>query len=241
MSVSQSSLPTKTIPELFDGMADLFDSYSGTMDSVERPFSKWMHENLPGGRRALDIGCGAGRYTTMLADLYEEVSGVDPAPNMIEIAKRDRSRSNVTYQVNDALSMTPEKDGVFDLVFAFSCVLHMAKPPVILPHLANLVAPGGALVIFDPERPADHGEPNWQVNYAFRLARMAYEITGQVEVSVNVLRGFTHSCWLEISERTVPFNGEEFRREYSAVLPGVTFEENIFPGFLTACWRKPLN
>lgn len=241
MSTSASTPQVNSIPELFDDMAELFDSFSGTLDSVERPFNEWMSDNLPKGRRALDIGCGAGRYTVMLADLYEEVVGADPAPGMIEIAKRDRSRPNVSYQIREAFDMTPEKDGLFDVVFAFSCVFHMAKPPVILPHLSALVAPGGALVIFDPIRPADHGEKDWQVNYAFKLARMAYDITKQIEISIKVVRGFTNKSWREISERSVPFSNEEFRREYSAVLPNVRIEENVFPEFITAYWCKPIS
>ncbi len=237
--MSTAARSGKNVIELFDDIADAFESFSGTLDSVEQPLNRWMAENLPKGRRALDIGCGAGRYSVMLADLYEEVVGADPAPSMIDIAKRDRPRPNVSYQVRDAFDMTPEKDGLFDVVFAFSCVFHMAKPDVILPHLAALVAPGGALVIFDPERPDDWGQENWQVNYAFKIARMAYDVTGKVETAISAIRAFTHESWLAISERSVPFNREEFRREYSAVLPGVTFEEDIFPGFLTARWQRP--
>lgn len=236
---SEKNVAEKNVAELFDDMADVFESFSGTLDSVERPMNRWMAENLPKGQRALDIGCGAGRYSVMLADLYDEVVGADPAPNMIDIAKRDRSRPNVSYQVRDAFDMTPEKDGLFDVVFAFSCVFHMAKPDVILPHLAALVAPGGALVIFDPERPDDYGQENWQVNYAFKVARMVYDMTADVAMAINVIRGFTHESWLALSERSVPFSREEFHREYSAVLPDVTFAENIFPGFFTACWQRP--
>jgi 2-polyprenyl-3-methyl-5-hydroxy-6-metoxy-1,4-benzoquinol methylase len=237
--MSTAARSAKNVIELFDEMADVYDSFTGTLDSVERPMSRWMAENLPKGRRALDIGCGAGRYSVMLADLYEEVVAADPAPRMIDIAKRDRSRPNVSYQVRNALDMAPEQDGLFDVVFAFSCVFHIAKPTVILPRLAALVAPGGALFIFDPERPDDWGQENWQVNYAFKLARMAYDVTGEVETAVNVIRAFLYESWLAISERSVPFSREEFRREYLAVLPGVTFEEDIFPTYITACWQRP--
>jgi 2-polyprenyl-3-methyl-5-hydroxy-6-metoxy-1,4-benzoquinol methylase len=236
---SVKNVSEKNVIELFDDMADVYESFSGTLDSVEWPMSRWMAENLPKGRRALDIGCGAGRYSVMLADLYEEVVAADPAPRMIDIARRDRSRPNVSYQVRDAFDMTPKQDGLFDVVFAFSCVFHMAKPNVILPRLAALVAPGGALVIFDPERPDDWGQENWHVNYAFKLARMAYDVTGEVAAAINVIRAFLHESWLAISERSVPFSREEFRREYLAVLSGVTFEEDIFPTFITARWQRP--
>jgi 2-polyprenyl-3-methyl-5-hydroxy-6-metoxy-1,4-benzoquinol methylase len=239
--MSTAAQPRKNVIDLFDDIADSFESFSGTLDSVEQPLSSWMAENLPKGRRALDIGCGAGRYSVMLADLYDDVVGADPAPSMIAIAKRDRLRPNINYQVRDAFDMTPERDGLFDVVFAFSCVFHMAKPDVILPHLAALVAPGGALVIFDPERPDDWGQEDWQANYAFKIARMAYDATGKAENAINAIRTFTHESWLAITEQSVPFNRQEFREQYSAVLPDATFEEDVFPGFLTARWFRPAN
>jgi 2-polyprenyl-3-methyl-5-hydroxy-6-metoxy-1,4-benzoquinol methylase len=233
----------KNVVELFDDIADAYEGYTGVLDSVEQPMSRsmgrWMAENLPKGRRALDIGCGAGRYSVMLADLYGEVVGVDPASRLIDIAQRERSRPNVRYQVRDVFDMAPEKDGLFDVVFAFSAVFHMAKPGVILPHLAALVAPGGELVIFDPARPDDWGQEDWKINHAFRAARMAYDLTGRAEAAINAIRVFTHESWFAICERSVPLSCEEFRREYTAVLPGVSIEEDILPAVLTARWRRP--
>jgi 2-polyprenyl-3-methyl-5-hydroxy-6-metoxy-1,4-benzoquinol methylase len=231
--------PSNDIPELFDDLAKHFDDFSGALDSADKPLGEWMDENLPAGKRALDVGCGAGRYTVMLADRYAEVVGADPAPTMIEIAERDRPRDNISYQVRDAFDLTPAKDGEFDVVFAFSCVFHMAPPAVILPHLASLVAPGGRLVIFDPERPRDWGTEGWQANYAFSVARMAYDLTGQVEHAAAGLRLFTHPSWLAITERSTPFNAEEFEAGYSAALPEVSYQHQVFPGFLTAVWERP--
>ncbi|WP_059007787.1 class I SAM-dependent methyltransferase [Streptomyces specialis] len=236
MAAAKPDAPT--IAELFDEIAELYEEFSGTLDSAEHPLSEWMAAHLPRGRRALDIGCGAGRYTVMLAALYDEVVGADAAPAMIDIARRERPRPNVRYQVRDAFDVTPAKDGLFDVVFGFSSVFLMGAPRVILPHLAALVAPGGAFVVFEPQRPADYGDENWRINFAFQIARTAYDVTGRLESSINVLRLFGHRNWTEISERSAPMNGPEFRREYTAALPGTVFMENVFPGLLTAYWRR---
>jgi hypothetical protein len=37
---------------------------------------------------------------------------------MIEVAERERSRPNIRYQIRDVMSLTPERDGRFDLVLA---------------------------------------------------------------------------------------------------------------------------
>jgi hypothetical protein len=68
---------------------------------------------------------------------------------------------------------------------------------------------------------------------------MAYDMTSEVETAISVVRAFLHESWLAICERNVPFSREDFRREYSAVLPGATFEDDIFPTFITARWQRP--
>ena len=49
--MSTAAQPEKNVIELFDDMADVYESFSGTLDLVERPMSRWMTENLPKGRR----------------------------------------------------------------------------------------------------------------------------------------------------------------------------------------------
>lgn len=239
MTTTAGNQALNEIPDLFDELADLFDDFTRSLDSGEAPVTDWMTRQLPGGARALDVGCGAGRYSVMLADRYTEVLAVDPAENMIKIAERTRPRANVRYEVRNAYDLSPDKDGTFDAVFAFSCVFHMGPPAMILPHLSALVAPGGKLVIFDPDKPAGHGEEHWQTTYAFDIARTAYLVSGQIDSAIKALRLFLNESWQRISSISTPFSAEEFRQRYAAVLPGVTFEENVFPGFHTAIWQAP--
>ncbi|UCM91091.1 class I SAM-dependent methyltransferase [Streptomyces marincola] len=224
---------------MYDGVAELYDECSAALDSAQAPFGAWMADNLPRGKRALDVGCGAGRHTTTLAELFDEVVGTDPAPTMIEIARRDRARPNVAYEVRGALDMTPERDGLFDLVFAFSCVFLMGETRQVLPHLASLVAPGGTLVISDPENMVDPDRPDAQADLAFRFARVAWDVTGRLENSIKALNLFMHENWGRISELSTKLTREQFRREYAAALPGVEFIDDVWPGMQTARWHKP--
>lgn len=224
---------------LFDDVADVFDDFSKTLDMAERPLAEWMKANLQGGRRALDIGCGAGRHSVLLADMYDSVLATDVAPSMIEIAERDRSHPRVTYEVRDALDMGAATHGRFDLVYGFSCVFHMGPSATVLPRLAELVDAGGELVVFDPERPPDYGAEGWERDYAFTMARMAFDMTSDIDTSISVLRAFTHPSWIEISRRNVPMSRSQFEQEYTAALPGVQISDQEFPGFVTARWRRP--
>jgi 2-polyprenyl-3-methyl-5-hydroxy-6-metoxy-1,4-benzoquinol methylase len=237
--VSDAAIESLSTTALFDDVADVFDDFSKTLDMAERPLAEWMRANLRPGARALDVGCGAGRHSVLLADLYESVLATDVSPNMIEIAERDRRHPGVTYEVCDALDMNPDRHGRFDLVYGFSCVFHMGPPATVLPQLAELVGPGGELVVFDPQRPPDYGAEGWERNYAFAMARMAFDMTSDIVTSVSVLRAFTHRSWIEISRRNVPMSRSEFEHEYTAALPGVQISDQEFPGFVTARWRRP--
>lgn len=230
---------TERTAELFDGLATLYENFSRTLDSGPSPITAWLRANLPGGDRALDIGCGAGRYSVLLAERYARVLGVDPAENMVEIARRTRPRPNIRYQRRSAFDLAASADGRFDLVFAFSCVFHMGPPGTVLPHLRSLVAPDGLLVVFEPERPAGWGTPGWQTGFAFQAARAAYQVSGGTSAAEDALRLFLDERWRRISELSRPPSSAEFHRDYAAELPGARIEEHVYPGSFTATWRAP--
>jgi 2-polyprenyl-3-methyl-5-hydroxy-6-metoxy-1,4-benzoquinol methylase len=224
----------------FDDIAGLLQRFSQSLDTPELPVNRWLAEHLESGRCALDVGCGSGRCTVMLADRYDEVVGVDVAPAMIEFAKRDRSRPNVRYQIRDVMSLTPERDELFDLVLVFSCVVHAGPPDLVLNHLRCLVAPGGMLLLVEIMWQPGWGSRDWQADFAFRVARSVWETVGDLDDVTAVLQAMLTPTLREISEVTsIPPTREEFLREYWAALPGATIEEKDLSGQKVAMilWR----
>jgi SAM-dependent methyltransferase len=238
---SNSGLAT---PALFDELADVYDQFTSCLKSPESPVDQWIEAKLPGGGRALDVGCGAGRYTELLAEHCTDVLAIDPAPAMIELARRRRTRPNVTYQVRGLFDVQPVHDGLFDTVFAFSCVLHIGSPARVLRQLRSLVAPGGRLLVVEPERPATWSQDGWQVDLAFGSARAVHQASGDVEAAVSALRLFLAPAWQAISELSVPMTRDEFQRVYTEALPGVSIDDGLVAaGALAACWqpRQPVD
>lgn len=104
------------------------------------------------GKRALDVGCGAGLLAEPLARMGARVTGIDAAPEVISIA-REHARTGglaVEYRVGDVAAL----DGQFDLVTAMEVIEHVADPVAFVNALAGRLAAGGLLIMSTPNATA---------------------------------------------------------------------------------------
>jgi 2-polyprenyl-6-hydroxyphenyl methylase/3-demethylubiquinone-9 3-methyltransferase len=113
------------------------------------------HESLKplAGKRALDVGCGAGLLAEPLARLGAEVTGVDAAAENIAVAREHAagSRLAIDYRAGELASLGL---GQFDLVTAMEVLEHVADKSAFITELARHLAPGGLLVLSTPNRTA---------------------------------------------------------------------------------------
>ena len=104
------------------------------------------------GKTALDVGCGAGLLAEPLARLGAQVTAVDAAPELIEVA-RDHAAGQglaIDYRAVGVESV----DGTFDLVTAMEVIEHVADPQQFIDSLAERLADGGLLILSTPNRTA---------------------------------------------------------------------------------------
>ena len=99
----------------------------------------------PAARTALDVGTGDGLLAARLAEKIPEVTGIDSDADIINLAQSSTS-AGVTWITGDALTFAlPEAH--HDLVAAVATVHHFPDLAAGLQRLADLTAPGGALVV----------------------------------------------------------------------------------------------
>ena len=96
----------------------------------------------------LDIGCGTGEFTRLLAKQAENVVAIDLSPNTIKIARqRSREYTNINFQVADIMQWEFPKEH-FDAIVSIA-TLHHLPVEQLLPKLQAALVPGGKLVILD--------------------------------------------------------------------------------------------
>ncbi len=103
------------------------------------------------GKRALDVGCGAGLLCEPFARLGAAVTGVDAAAENIEAAKAHAAGGGlvIDYQCGDLSEL---KLSGFNLVTAMEVIEHVADKSAFVAALAATLTPGGLMALSCPNR-----------------------------------------------------------------------------------------
>jgi 2-polyprenyl-3-methyl-5-hydroxy-6-metoxy-1,4-benzoquinol methylase len=113
---------------------------------------KYLHPYLNGRTNLviLEIAPGAGRFTTELVRLSNNLHLVDLNPACIQLCReRFRYYPLVEYHLNDGRSLSGVSENAFDLIACYDAAVHMA-PEVIRGYVfesASKLTPGGILWI----------------------------------------------------------------------------------------------
>jgi len=108
------------------------------------------------GRRAADVGCGAGLLAEPLARMGAAVTAIDAAPENVAVAKlhADKQGLAIDYRAGGVEALAGEQ---FDLVTSMEVIEHVAEPAAFVAELAGLLAPGGIMILSTPNRtPLSH-------------------------------------------------------------------------------------
>jgi SAM-dependent methyltransferase len=122
--------------------SDWADIQEGTVRPVYEAVLARTH--VKSGTRFLDVGCGAGMAAQIAAGRGAEVSGIDAAPVLLDIARLRTPRGD--FRVGD-LEELPFGDGSFDVVTGFNSFQYAGNPTVALGEARRVTKPGGAVVI----------------------------------------------------------------------------------------------
>ncbi len=125
----------------FDVAADAYGRFMGRFSEPLAVQFADLVDARP-GVTALDVGCGPGALTAVLADRLgtEHVSAIDPSPSFVEAVQARLPQVEVQHGAAEKL---PYADDAFDLVLAQLVVHFMQDPVAGLTEMARVTRPGG--------------------------------------------------------------------------------------------------
>jgi SAM-dependent methyltransferase len=113
----------------------LFEKYFSLIDWTDRP------------KRALDMGCGSGRWAVLVAPLVDTLVAADASSEALEVAKRNVYAHNVSF-LECSPETLPFPDGHFDFIFSLGVLHHLPDTQAAIRSLASKIAPGGRLLLY---------------------------------------------------------------------------------------------
>jgi SAM-dependent methyltransferase len=140
------------------------DVASGVGWYDQAPFLEALTPQLRPDRRALELGCGAGRISRHVAPLVSELVCTDRSRAMIGEARENLSAcANVQVATTDGFALTEFRDATFDVVFGQGVVGYLGPNELLalLDEVRRVLVIGGVcvfnfLTIDDPDEARAH-------------------------------------------------------------------------------------
>jgi ubiquinone/menaquinone biosynthesis C-methylase UbiE len=116
----------------------------GRLISAILEAGKTPSENLT-EKTILEIGCGTGRETEFLAQIFGKVVAIDCAHDMIEKAMERVKYKNVAWSVSDGDSLKGIANSSADIVYSFVVFQHMKRETILnyFSEVGRVLKPGG--------------------------------------------------------------------------------------------------
>lgn len=179
----------------FNGFADAFDTFydgkrSPTMQWVDQRFRRDMFLRYAltfdflgdlDSKRVLDVGCGSGPY---IAEALKRgalhVTGIDPAPRMLELARQRVSQLGMTGKVDLIEGYFPQTcpNGPFDAAIVMGLMDYVDDAPAFMRSLRSIVTGRVALSF-----PSTHWfrTPFRKVRYRMRRCPVRFYTRSDIE------------------------------------------------------------
>ena len=179
------------------------DDHFGAADDLERlgtahHFFDWVLDefNAHLGGRILEVGAGAGTITRKLADRYPDCQlvALEPADNMVEgLAAYAALSDRVTAHRETLAEYARHGIGDFDSVLYLNVLEHIEDDAGELRLAAQVLRPGGALLVFGPALEALYSDLDYKAGHYRR-----YSAAGLRRIAEEAGLVVKRSCYFDV-------------------------------------------
>jgi SAM-dependent methyltransferase len=195
-------------------------------------YHAWLLRHVPTPCRvALDLGCGAGVFTRLLAGRAERVYGIDLSPEMIRRAReRSGGLANVVFHVAD-IGTLALPDNHFDCIVSIATLHHLPLVPT-LAQLRDALRPGGVLLVLDLCAHA-----HWR-DWLYHLAAVPVSLTLRLWHHQPLPSPRERAAWAAHGQHEVYATLSDLRQAAAATIPGAQLQRQLLWRYALA-WTKP--
>jgi 2-polyprenyl-6-hydroxyphenyl methylase/3-demethylubiquinone-9 3-methyltransferase len=123
------------------------DEYTEIHHFITKPITEQLHAH--GASEVLDLGCGNGSFSVLMASYGLNVTGLDHSSSGIQIASKQHL--NVRFAQHDITQPLPTSyHGKFDAVVSTEVIEHLLLPRRLMENALSALKPGGLLILTTP-------------------------------------------------------------------------------------------
>lgn len=150
------------------------------------------------GLNVLDVGCGDGQLTALLARDGARISAIDPDARMLKAAGRHFAATGVSVALDrGSVEALPYENDSFDIVLAVTLLCLVRDPQEAIIQMARVLKPGGRVVLGELDRRSLWaawrrlrgwlGHPTWRSARFFAPADMR-DLVERSDLTVQTIR-----------------------------------------------------
>jgi SAM-dependent methyltransferase len=180
--------------------------------------------------KALEVGCGTGRFARALAERAAHVLAIDLSPEMLRRARANHAISNLKFEIGDVAEVALPIE-YFDCIVSIATLHHLPLEAMLL-KLKRALKPAGVLAVLDLYQAES------LVDYA--VSAVALPVSAALRISkTGRLRPprVVREAWAAHGQHDVYLTLAQVRQLCAAILPGALVRRHLLWRY-SIIWRK---
>jgi len=131
--------------EWFDEVDRRFIESARHFAHSDRPFGAIIPFDQIAGKKVLEVGCGMGLHSELMARAGAQVTAIDISPKSVAATRARLALKDIAADVHELDAETLDLEGEFDFIWSWGVIHHSARTGRVLRNLYAALKPGGEL------------------------------------------------------------------------------------------------